>query len=230
VVYAIIRSIYTCTRCGRSGHVAADFYQLRSAHDDNSSDDDDTPPTPVRRQPPAIPINPLPVTDDDVTIAADSVEANDDKDHSDDTVASFIPRVSGVHRVHHTLTTFYNPDPSIHADTAEDANFALLTLLNEKNYALASLGALEYNTASSTYRGNRDAMSRKDKTKWWNSMYVKFENMHDKRVWRIVKRTDVPHGRCIIGNRWVYALKEDGTYRARTGGQGFSKVKSCSCG
>jgi Reverse transcriptase (RNA-dependent DNA polymerase) len=48
--------------------------------------------------------------------------------------------------------------------------------------------------------------------------------MHDKDVWRIVKRTDVPPGRKIIGNRWVYSLKDDGTYRARTVGQGFSQI------
>jgi hypothetical protein len=54
-------------------------------------------------------------------------------------------------------------------------------------------------------------MSRKDKLQWTASMHVEFENMHDKDVWRIVKRADVPHGKKIIGNRWVYALKDDGT-------------------
>jgi Reverse transcriptase (RNA-dependent DNA polymerase) len=55
-------------------------------------------------------------------------------------------------------------------------------------------------------------------------MNVEFANMHDKDVWLIVKRADVPHGRKIIGNRWVYALKDDGTYRSRTFGQGFSQI------
>jgi hypothetical protein len=54
-------------------------------------------------------------------------------------------------------------------------------------------------------------MSRKDKLQWTASMYVEFENMHDKNVWRIVKHADVSHGRKIIGNRSVYALKDDGT-------------------
>jgi hypothetical protein len=49
-------------------------------------------------------------------------------------------------------------------------------------------------------------MSRKDKLQWIASMNVEFANMHDKDVWRIVKRADIPHGRKIIGNRWVYAL------------------------
>jgi hypothetical protein len=114
------QQVYFCTRCGRSGHVAAHCYQLRSATNDSDSDDDEPPPTPVRRQPPvippAIPLDPLPVTDDDISAAAHSLTTTDDTNPSDDTVASFIPRVSGVGRVNHTLTKFYNPDPSIHAE------------------------------------------------------------------------------------------------------------------
>jgi hypothetical protein len=86
-----------------------------------------------------------------------------------------------------------------------------MKLMNEHHYDLAPLGMPAYSPAPSTYQ---DAMSRKDKPKWWKSMYIEFENMHDKHLWRIVKRTDVPYGRRNIGNRWFYALKEDGTYRA----------------
>jgi hypothetical protein len=51
-------------------------------------------------------------------------------------------------------------------------------------------------------------MSRKVKLQWIASLHVEFANMHDKDVWRIVKRTTVPPGKNIIGNRWVYALKD----------------------
>jgi hypothetical protein len=54
--------VYHCTRCGQSGHVVADCYQLRSSTHDSDSDNDDPPLTPVRYQPPTIP---LPVSDDD---------------------------------------------------------------------------------------------------------------------------------------------------------------------
>jgi hypothetical protein len=80
--------------------------------------------------------------------------------------------------------------------------------MNEQHYALPSLGSIEYNPAPTTFR---DAMSRKAKLQWIASMHVEFANMHDKDVWRIVKCTNVPPGRKIIGNRWVYALKDDGT-------------------
>jgi Reverse transcriptase (RNA-dependent DNA polymerase) len=34
----------------------------------------------------------------------------------------------------------------------------------------------------------------------------------------------MPHGRKLVGNRWVYTEKYDGTYRSRTVAQGFSQV------
>ena len=108
----------------------------------------------------------------------------------------------GITRIHHNLTTFYNPDPSIHHDSDDEIHFAMMTLQNEYSYALASIGNPEYNPAPYNYR---DAMNRKDTPKWWNSMCVEFFNMHDKNVWRITKKIDVPTGRKIIGNRWVYS-------------------------
>jgi hypothetical protein len=187
--------VYHCTRCGRSVHVAADCFQLRRASNDSDSDNDDPSLTPVKKQPPIIPFILLPVSDDDSNGPDDSISTHIDTDT--DSTASFIPRVSGVHRVHHILTTFYNTDPALQANI-EDANFAMMTFMNEQHYALASLGAIEYNPAPSNFR---DAMNRKDKLQLTESMYVGFEIMHDENVWRIVKRADVPHGRNIIGNR-----------------------------
>jgi Zinc knuckle len=57
--------VYQCSRCGRSGHVAADCLQFRSATNESDSDNDDPPVTPVRNQPPIIPFILLPVSDDD---------------------------------------------------------------------------------------------------------------------------------------------------------------------
>ncbi len=37
-------------------------------------------------------------------------------------------------------------------------------------------------------------------------------------------RKKVPPNRKVIGNRWVYALKDDGRFRARTVAKGFSQI------
>jgi hypothetical protein len=48
--------------------------------------------------------------------------------------------------------------------------------------------------------------------------------MEEKKVWEVVNRKDIPPGRKIIGNRWVFAIKDDGRYRARTVAKGYSQV------
>jgi Reverse transcriptase (RNA-dependent DNA polymerase) len=40
----------------------------------------------------------------------------------------------------------------------------------------------------------------------------------------IVPKSKVPKGRKIISDRWVYAEKDDGTYRSRTVSKGFSQI------
>jgi hypothetical protein len=82
-------------------------------------------------------------TEDDTAGQDDFISAHLDTDN--DSSTSFIPRVSVVNRVHHNLTTFYNLDPALHGDIEdnEDANFAMMTFMNEQHYALASLGSIE---------------------------------------------------------------------------------------
>jgi hypothetical protein len=47
-------------------------------------------------------------------------------------------------------------------------------------------------------------------------MITEFLNCEEKKAWVIVPKSKVPKGRKIIGNCWVYAEKDDGTYRSRS--------------
>lgn len=49
-----------------------------------------------------------------------AVPITDDENEDEVSVASQPHRVSGINRIHRNLTTFYNPDPSVHID---EANF-----------------------------------------------------------------------------------------------------------
>jgi Reverse transcriptase (RNA-dependent DNA polymerase) len=48
--------------------------------------------------------------------------------------------------------------------------------------------------------------------------------MESKGVWKIVPLYSMSHGRKLVGNRWVYAEKDDGTFRSRTAAQGYSQI------
>jgi Reverse transcriptase (RNA-dependent DNA polymerase) len=73
-------------------------------------------------------------------------------------------------------------------------------------------------------KGSYEAKSSTEWQKWWEAMCTEFKNMEEKKVWKIYKKTEIPSGRKLIGNRWVYALKDDGRYRARTVAKGFSQI------
>jgi hypothetical protein len=67
-------------------------------------------------------------------------------------------------------------------------------------------------------------MSSHDKLHWAIAHKHELRSCESRRVWKIVKKCNVPKGRKIIGNRWVFARKDDGRYRARTVAQGYSQI------
>ena len=48
--------------------------------------------------------------------------------------------------------------------------------------------------------------------------------MTDREVWRKTERKKIPNDRRLIGNKWVFKIKRDGTYRARLVALGYSQI------
>ena len=48
--------------------------------------------------------------------------------------------------------------------------------------------------------------------------------MIDRGVWRKVDRKNIPNNRRLIGNKWVFKIKRDGTYRARLVALGYNQI------
>ena len=48
--------------------------------------------------------------------------------------------------------------------------------------------------------------------------------MIERGVWRKINRKKIPNNRRLIGNKWVFMIKRDGTYRARLGALGYSQI------
>jgi hypothetical protein len=43
-------------------------------------------------------------------------------------------------------------------------------------------------------------------------------------VWSVMNKTDMPKGRKLIGNRWIFKEKRDGTFKARLVALGYSQI------
>ena len=48
--------------------------------------------------------------------------------------------------------------------------------------------------------------------------------MINRGVWRKIDKMKIPENRRLIGNKWVFKIKRDGTYRARLVALGYSKI------
>ena len=51
-----------------------------------------------------------------------------------------------------------------------------------------------------------EAKKTKDWKKWFEAIFTEFDNMEEKGLWEVVNRKDMPSGRKIIGNRWVFVI------------------------
>ena len=54
-------------------------------------------------------------------------------------------------------------------------------------------------------------------------------SMVDREVWRKTERKKIPNDRRLIGNKWVFKIERDGTYRARLVALGYSQIPGVDC-
>jgi Reverse transcriptase (RNA-dependent DNA polymerase) len=145
-----------------------------------------------------------------------------------------IPRVSGMNRLAREWTTSYNPAPlaytsptssaasedSASTSPSEEAELALEDCCAPHEMAFAA-GLPDITVYPQTLRA---ALNTPHHLYWWKAVCTEFENCENRQVWTILQKSNVPKGRKIIGNRWVFARKDDGRYRARTLAKGFSQI------
>ena len=64
----------------------------------------------------------------------------------------------------------------------------------------------------------------KERENWRAAIRKEIRNMIERGVWRKADRKKTPSNRRLIGNKWVFKIKRDGTYRARLVAVGYSHI------
>ena len=57
--------------------------------------------------------------------------------------------------------------------------------------------------------------------RWKKSMQEEYDSLMNNKTWTLV---DLPKGRKIVKNKWVYKLKSDGRFKSRLVAKGFTQV------
>ena len=63
-----------------------------------------------------------------------------------------------------------------------------------------------------------------ERNNWQMAIRKEIKSMVDRGVWRKVDRKNIPNNRRLIGNKWVFKIKRDGTYKARLVALGYSQI------
>jgi hypothetical protein len=56
---------------------------------------------------------------------------------------------------------------------------------------------------------------------WREAIQKEFRDMNTRKVWRKMKKIEIPNDKRLIGNKWVFRKKKDGRYRARLCALGY---------
>ena len=63
-----------------------------------------------------------------------------------------------------------------------------------------------------------------ERHKWQAAIRKEIRSMINRGVWRKIDKMKIPENRRLIGNKWVFKIKRDGTYRARLVALGYSQI------
>ena len=63
-----------------------------------------------------------------------------------------------------------------------------------------------------------------ERNKWQAAIRKEIRSMINIGVWRKIDKMKIPENRRLIGNKWVFKIKRDGTYRARLVALGYSQI------
>ena len=63
-----------------------------------------------------------------------------------------------------------------------------------------------------------------ERNNWQMAIRKEIKSMIDRGVWRKVDRKNIPNNRRLIGKKWVFKIKRDGTYRASLVALGYSQI------
>ena len=63
-----------------------------------------------------------------------------------------------------------------------------------------------------------------EKENWQIAIRKEIRSMKNRGVWRKIERAKIAENRRLIGNKWVFKIKRDGTYRARLDALGYRQI------
>ena len=110
------------------------------------------------------------------------------------------------------MHTFYNPTLTQETRENEAAETAFVGAI-DSNYAAPKSFNEAWNNADIEEQEGRQKGIKKE-----------YQEMINKGVWKVKKQEEIPSNRRLIGSKWVFKKKKNGTHHARLVALGYSQI------
>ena len=79
-------------------------------------------------------------------------------------------------------------------------------------------------TEPKTFQAAWYSQVEEERQNWQIAIRKEIKSMINRGVWRKIDKVKIPENRRLIGNKWVFKIKRDGTYRARLVALGYRQI------
>ena len=79
-------------------------------------------------------------------------------------------------------------------------------------------------TEPKTFQEEWHSPVEEERQNWQIAIRKEIKSMINRGVWRKIDKMKIPENRRLIGNKWVFKVKRDGTYRATLVALGYSQI------
>ena len=80
-------------------------------------------------------------------------------------------------------------------------------------------------TEPNTFQEAWHSPIEEERNNWQIAIRKEIKSLISRGVWRKIDKMKIPENRTLIGSKWVFKIKRDGTYRARLVALGYSQFQ-----
>ena len=154
----------------------------------------------------------------------ETVEGSEDDGNNTETQRKLGFDINMIGAREETLGRTRSETKKLSSPTNESMERAYLTLQDwiQETYLISAVTSGP--TEPKTFQEALHSPVEEERNNWQIAIRKKIKSMINRGVWRKVDRKNIPNNRRLIGNKGVFKIKKDGTYRARLVILGYSQI------
>ncbi len=115
-------------------------------------------------------------------------------------------------------------DNAIEDDDFEEMGNVLIDRMDSDFAFLADGATLDEYDEPTKFKEAWNHEENYQQGKWREAITKEFKDMSTRKVWKKMKRRDIPEGRRCVKQKWIFKVKRNGTFRARLVACGYSQI------